>query len=261
MTHQQETEAPRPTLVFLHALGASQREWEQVIALLPEYECVTLDLPGFGDLPLANLTDVGSLTNWLTDEIGKRQLITCVLVGHSMGGKIVTLAAARAASGQSELNCVRRVVLVAASPPSPEPMDEDRRSEMIGWFADGRPTESDAATFVDANTADRLPQALREQAMADVLRCDPDAWLAWLEHGSREDWSATIGQIDLPAMIIAGAQDGDLGGAAQRRLNLPLYRNGRIEVVADAAHLIPYEQPGVLAALIDCHAASVTATP
>jgi len=251
----------RTTLIFLHALGASWREWEQVIALLPGYDCVALDLPGFGDQPLTGETNVARLADWLALEIAKLQLTTSVLVGHSMGGKIVTLVAARAAAGETALESVRGVVLVAASPLAPEPMDEHRRAEMIGWFADGQPTGEDAATFVDGNTANPLTEALRGQAIADVLRSDPAAWLAWLEHGSREDWSAELGQIDLPALIIAGNQDEDLGEAAQRRLNLPRFKDARIAVVADAAHLIPYEQPKALAGLIDGHVASATATP
>lgn len=250
----------RATLVFLHALGSSRREWEQVIDLLPGYDCIALDLPGFGDRPLANQTDPARLAHWLTHEIAERQLTTSVLIGHSMGGKIVTLAAARAVSGGPSSESVRGVVLVAASPPAPEPMDEDRRAEMMKWFADGHATYEDAAKFVDDNTANPLPQALREQAIADVMRCDPEASLAWLEHGSREDWSAQIGQIDLSALIIAGAKDGDLGEPAQRHLNAPHYRDARLEVISDAAHLIPYEKPQALAALIDSHAAFVTGT-
>ncbi len=45
------------------------------------------------------------------------------------------------------------VVLVAASPPAPEPIDEQRRAEMIGWVADGAVAHDDAGAFVDANTA------------------------------------------------------------------------------------------------------------
>lgn len=47
------------------------------------------------------------------------------------------------------------VVLVAASPPWPEPIDEARRVRMIDWFADGTITAEDAATFVDANCPGR----------------------------------------------------------------------------------------------------------
>lgn len=172
---------------------------------------------------------------------------SCVLVGHSMGGKIATIVAAEAAGA------VAGVVLVAASPPSPEPIDEARRARMIDWFADGTISTENAAAFVDANCAGRLPLPLRDRAVAAVRGSRPAAWTGWLQHGSREDWRGQVGTLSLPALIVAGAEDGDLGEAAQRRLNLLHYPAGRMAVVADAAHLIPLEQPDRLATLIADH--------
>lgn len=249
-----------PTLVFLHALGASAGEWHGVIDHLPNRDCVALDLPGFGDAAATGYADVGAMADWLADEIRCRTLTACVLVGHSMGGKVVTLVAARAAAGEVGLSGVLGVVLVAASPPAPEPMDEERRAEMIGWFADGRIDCADAAAFIDANSATTLPAPLRDAAIADVRRSNRQAWLGWLERGSREDWSEAAGRIAIPALILAGAEDGDLGEDAQRRLNLPHYATAEVQVIAAAAHLIPYEQPQRLAALIDGHTASVAAS-
>lgn len=74
-----------------------------------------------------------------------------------MGGKIATIVASRAAAGEAGLAGVVGVVLVAASPPSPEPMEEDRRQQMIGWVDNGSIEQEDAETFVDANTAEPLP--------------------------------------------------------------------------------------------------------
>ncbi len=62
-----------------------------------------------------------------------------------------------------------------------------------------------------------------------------------------------LGQITIPTLIVAGAEDSDLGEEAQRRLNLPHYPNATVHVVLNAAHLIPYEQPGALAAVIAQH--------
>ena len=244
----------RPTLVFLHALGASAREWAQVIDHLSDRACVALDLPGFGDSAATGHVGVGAMADWLADEIWSRELTSFLLVGHSMGGKIATLVAARATAGEAGLAGLLGVVLVAASPPAPEPMDEARRAQMIGWFTDEHLSRDDAETFVDANTAARLPDPVREAAIADVLRCDRTAWLGWLERGSREDWRADAGRITVPTLIVAGAEDGDLGADNQRRLNLPHYPIADVAVVAGAAHLIPYEQPKALAALIAGHA-------
>ncbi|KQM86087.1 hypothetical protein ASE67_09485 [Sphingomonas sp. Leaf23] len=81
----------------------------------------------------------------------------------------------------------------------------------------------------------------------------PAAWTGWLERGSREDGDRRVRSRPIPALIVAGAEDCDLGEAAQRRVNLPQYPSGRVEVVADAAHLIPLEQPDRLATLIADH--------
>jgi pimeloyl-ACP methyl ester carboxylesterase len=249
-----------PTLVFLHALGASAKEWKPVLDYLPGCDCVALDLPGFGAAASCGYLDVAAMTDWLADDIRSRAPTSCVLIGHSMGGKIATLVAARAARGEVGLSGILSVVLVAASPPSPEPMDEERRAEMIGWFADKQASHAEAATFVDANTATQLPPPLRNAAIDDVRRSRREAWRGWLERGSREDWYAETGDISIPALIVAGADDGDLGEDAQRRLNLPHYVTADVQVVQGAAHLIPYEQPQALATLIEDQAAKVART-
>lgn len=244
-----------PTLFFLHALGASAREWDAVVARLRDrYDCVALDMPGFGDAAEAGYVDVAAAVAWFTREVRARRPDRWLIVGHSMGGKIATLVAAQAREGVAGLSGLAGVVLVAASPPAPEPMDEDRRRQMLGWFADGPASEAQARTFVAANVAADLPPAMEAQAVADVLRSHRQAWLGWLERGSREDWSEEAGRLPIPALILAGGEDGDLGEEAQRRWNLPHYPNGRIAVVADAAHLLPYEQPERLADLIAAHA-------
>lgn len=244
----------RPTLFLLHALGSSAREWDSVIRQLDDrFDCVALDLPGFGDRTDDPRTDVAQMLDWLSDEVRARAPDAWMIVGHSMGGKLATLLTARAEAGAIGLSALAGTVLVAGSPPTPEPMAENRRAEMVGWFADGPPTEDQARRFVRANIAGDLPPLLFDAAVADVQRSGRHAWLAWLERGSREDWSDRVGRLNTPALVVAGADDGDLGEEAQRRLNAPLYVRAMVEVVADAAHLIPYEQSRALAALIDAH--------
>lgn len=240
-------------LFFLHALGASAREWDGVIAALgTDHDAVPLDIPGFGGSADAAL-DVAGLLDWFAGEVARYQPQSWAVIGHSMGGKIATLAAARARDGDARFAGLAAVVLLAASPPALEPMDEDRRATMIGWCADGPIAAPDAARFIDDNSAARLPDAVRDRAIADVRRSGPRAWTAWLERGSREDWQDAAGQIAVPALIVAGGEDGDLGEDAQRRLNLPHYPAGRVAVIAGAAHLLPYEAPDAVAAAIADH--------
>lgn len=242
-----------PRVFMLHALGSSAREWNDVVNSLGDrFECVALDIPGFGGSPDADL-DMAGLVAWLAGEVAARPSQPWAVVGHSMGGKIATLAAARARDGDAAFAGLGAVVLLAASPPAPEPMNDARRQQMLDWIADGRIDSKEAATFVDDNCAARLPDCVREQAIADVMRAGPRAWRGWLEKGSREDWRDAVGRIAPPTLIVAGGEDGDLGEDAQRRLNLPHYSDARLEVVAGAAHLLPYEAAAETAALIARH--------
>lgn len=85
-----------PRVVWIHGLGESSVSFEPVIARLPGYTHVLVDLPGYGRSPwpaaplgLAELAD--QLARWL-DEEGP-----ATIVGHSMGGVLCTLVAERTA--------------------------------------------------------------------------------------------------------------------------------------------------------------------
>jgi len=244
----------RPTLFFLHGLGLSARFWDDQIALLRDrFDCVALDLPGFGNARDASALTVEQMVECVMAAIRERPPALWMLVGHSMGGKLATLIAARVEAGEPGMAGLVGVVLLAASPPAPEPMSEEQRDEMRGWFADGPPDQATARGFVEANIAAPLPEETMRSAIADVRRSSREAWLGWLERGSREDWSSIVGTLHVPAQIVAGAEDGDLGIDAQRRLNLPHYVRGAIEIVDGAAHMLPLERPAAVAAIIIEH--------
>jgi pimeloyl-ACP methyl ester carboxylesterase len=237
------------TVFLLHALGGSARSFDLVRARLPGVETVALDLPGFGGAVDADRFAVADMAAGVIAAVAERAPERWMLVGHSMGGKVAAAVARAAADGDAPAG-LAGLVLLAASPPAPEPMAERRRADMLGWVAAGPIGDRDARAFVDANTAQALPTPLRATAAADVRRSSRRAWAAWLEHGSREDWRARVGVLPYPALIVAGAADGDLGEDAQRRLNVPHYADARVEAVAGAAHLLPLEAPDAVAATI-----------
>lgn len=242
---------PGPTLIMLHSLGASAREWDWVVAALgDDAECRPLDLPGFGGRADMGALGVGGTVDWLADQVRARAPERWMLVGHSMGGKMATLLAARAAGGEAGLGGLAGVALLAASPPAPEPMDEDVRRRLIDSVANGPPSEADARRIVEGAVAAPPPPDRMARAVADLRRCSPAAYAGWMERGSREDWSDRAGRVDLPALIVAGERDGALGEANQRRLNLPHYPQASVEIVRDAAHLLPLERPESVAGLL-----------
>lgn len=87
---------PGPRVVWIHGLGESSVSFEPVIAKLPGFDHVLVDLPGYGRSPWPDaafgLTDVADvLARWLDDDR------PAVIAGHSMGGVLATFVAERTA--------------------------------------------------------------------------------------------------------------------------------------------------------------------
>ena len=219
-----------------------------------ERPALALDLPGFGSAASEAGDSVAEMADHVAAAIGRAGLSSYVLVGHSMGAKIAAVVARRAEDGAPALAGLRSVVLMAGSPPGPEPMDEAARQKMLAFFqADPATHRAQAQGFVDDNVTHRLPSALNDVAVEDVLRADPDRWRAWLTKGSNEDWAERVGVLQTPALILAGADDPFLGPTAQRFSMAPHFASAAVVDVADAKHLLPLEQPGRVASLIGGH--------
>ncbi|MDQ2926333.1 MAG: alpha/beta hydrolase [Acidobacteriota bacterium] len=239
-------------IFFLHLLGGSGREWADAGANLEDrFTCVYVDLQGFGDSADVAGYGVETMADAVADVIAKRAPRHWMIAGHSMGAKVAAAVARRAEDGDDRLKGLVGMVLVAGSPPSPEPMADSQREKLKSWFAgDAAKSRREAHTFIQDNLGRPVAPNVHESAILDVLRMNRAAWLAWLDHGSREDWSARIGVLKTPALIVAGQKDEALGPDAQRTLMLPHFAHARVEVLAGAKHLLPMECPEELATLI-----------
>src|SRR5215207_8184073 len=122
----EEGGAGSPALVFLHYFAGSSRSWDHVSdALSRSSRCVRFDLPGFGRSPPPPAYSVHKVAHLVSAEITRLHLDHYVVVGHSMGGKIAMACAVAQPRGLAGL------ILVAPSPPSPEPMDELERRRLL----------------------------------------------------------------------------------------------------------------------------------
>lgn len=240
------------TLFCLHFLGGSARSWEALgQALGGSPRLVPLDLPGFGAARGATAYDVEAMADAVTEAIAAASPGPFRIAGHSMGAKVALTLARRAEDGDPRLSQLSGLVLVSGSPPSPEPIPEDRRAKMLAWIdADADTRAREAREFVRANVATALSPEAEDRAVEDVLRAAPAAWKAWLTSGANEDLCRRVGVLRMPALVIAGSEDADLGPDAQAALTLPHLPNGRLVTVDGVAHLLPMERPDELARLL-----------
>jgi pimeloyl-ACP methyl ester carboxylesterase len=244
--------SPPPTLFCLHFLGGSAREWEDVVRHLGSHmRGAPLDLPGFGNAAGIPYLSVEGMADYITDRIAAMAPPRWLIAGHSMGAKVALAIARRAEDGDFKLKGFEGLVLLAGSPPSPEPMSDDKRRDMMAWISADEDTRvREAGKFIDQNIGAPLSPSAKAEAVADVLRANAHAWAAWLETGSREDWCQRIGVLQSPALVLSGSEDADLGFAAQACLMLPHLANARHAMIEGAGHLLPIECPKIVADFI-----------
>ncbi len=247
-----------PALVMMPFLGGSRREWDPVVEFLKEQAvCIGVDLPGFGESREVPGYTVEAMAESLMQTIAALALKRFVLVGHSMAAKVSAVVARCAAEGEARVAGLEGLVLVAPSPPGPEPMSDKRRLQMMEALG-GEPRTDErgmrrdreaAEQYIRENAAGDMTPDMFVTAVEDVLRMNRAAWRAWLESGSKEDWAERVGVLRLPVLLVAGDKDGALGPEAQRTVSMPHWPNGRLASL-HSNHLIPMEKPAELARLI-----------
>ncbi|WP_144876118.1 alpha/beta fold hydrolase [Microbacterium sp. 1.5R] len=243
------TVAAECTVVFLPGLGLDASAVVPVARELDaRFRVIAIELPGQGEA--ADAPD-GSVTAQVDAAIAaiaaRADGGPWVLCAHSMGGKIAAGIAARVRDGSAPLFGLLGVVLLAPSPPTPEPMPESKRHQMLSWVEDGHIAEDDAHTFVDDNVGAPLPTESQAAVLESVQAMSPVAWRRWLEQGSVEDVSAEVGILDLPCRVLGGDQDELLGAEAQPKLLSDVYPRARFVALPGAGHLLSYERPAEVA--------------
>lgn len=244
-------DARRLTLIFLHHFGGSSRTWTEVTGLLSDrYACLAPDLRGFGnsDLSSGNFT-VKDYADDVARLITAANVEGYVLIGHSMGGKIALALAARRPP------TLHSLILLAPSPPVPEPIPDDERARLLAAHGD----RAAAGETLHKLTTYPLPETIFQRTVEDTLRCSPQAWRAWLERGSREDISVDMARIDVPVLVVAGEKDETITVELLRREVVARIGGARLITLPEVSHFLPLEDPEAVAELIDNHSKRIHA--
>lgn len=224
--------------LLLHAAGGSAGTWRPLVqALEDRLPWAALDVPAHGRS--GGVTGPADVAAWA--DLARRTLAwlgrpRVVLVGWGVGG-VAALAVARGGAPD-----VAGIVLVGTGRRFTVPDDllgilrdvvRGRRSQHFG-------TEG----FAPGTGLDVMRTAWTEQ-----VRTDPRVWLADLELLADVDVAFLAGGVRTPALFVTGAHDRFASPESARELALAI-PGARVEVVDDAGHQLPVEQPARLAALV-----------
>ena len=178
LIHHVVTGKGRPAVVFAHGFGCALSDWDgQVAHLSPRHLTVAADLRGHGTSPgtaaecsIERLgADVGEVIQALASP-------PAVLVGHSMGCRVVIEAALQAPAHAAG------IVLIDGSQfaPAMETVLKQTFTRPNGfealirrWFEEMFTAKSDAAVVASVvERAERLPRSIGEKLLLDMLRYD-----------------------------------------------------------------------------------------
>src|SRR3954447_15839599 len=93
-----------PTLIFVHGFACSLDDWqEQLRGLSPNFRCVALDLPGHGESATPDTVSIEILAAAVNQVKEQVEASDSILVGHSMGCRVIVEAFQQSAATVSAL--------------------------------------------------------------------------------------------------------------------------------------------------------------
>ena len=232
-----------PVLVLLHALGTNLSLFDPLLPLLPKgLRILRMDLRGHGqsDAPPAPYA-MGALIRDTERVMDHFALRDAVVLGVSLGGMVAQGLAVK------RLDLVRALVLsnTAAKIGSAE-MWQTRIAEVrASGLADYAPGAMGRMFGRNWQTEPAMPR-IREMLEAT----NPEGWIGCAHALAGTDFYTTTAMLTLPALVIAGANDGTTPPDLVRE-TAELIRGHRFALMRGAGHLPFVEKPAEYAALLD----------
>lgn len=234
-----------PPLVFVHGFACGHSDWTaQVEHFSTAHQVIAIDLHAHGQSPAPAKCSIRGLGESVAELVRTLDLEGAVLVGHSMGCRIVTDAAVRAADrvsaaifvdGSQFAPTMAPVLTEACATPDGYASLTDR------WFREMFTSRSDPATIAAVvERAGRLPCDVGRQLLQDMVRYDTQVF------------ETQMSQLKVPVLAIQSTYSDERRERRTMRRGqttpfLETLRTRlpslRIEVIEDTGHFPQIDQP------------------
>ena len=229
-------------LLFIHGWQGAGSAWNLVRARLPHYRTIAVDVRGFGDSHGApGPYTVDTFANDLSDVLAHLDLDPLVAIGHSMGAAV----AQRFAIDRPE--AVEGLVLVAPVPASG--VDFPPRLEALFRETAGDPEKAKA--WLGKLTYREPPATIVAALRAAAAVVSAPAALESFDSWTRLAFEDEARTIATPTLVIAPAEDRPMTPEFARKRVADVIAGSRFEIIQEAGHYVPIDQPVRLAALIE----------
>lgn len=243
-------EGPGPVVLLLHGFPLSRAMWEeQLTGLGSIYRVIAPDLRGFGESPVPEgVYTMDAMADDVAELLETLDIMGPVVVGGlSMGGYVALSLAARYPTR------VRALILMdtragADTPEAAQGREATARTVLA--------TDS-AAPVVDAMlprlfsklTLEQRPE--RVEPLKAIMDQTAPKGIAGALRGmaSRPDRRGDLAKIAVPTLVLVGEED-ILTPPAEAKAMAEAIPNAQLEVIPQAGHLAPYENPSAANAAI-----------
>jgi len=236
-----------PPLLFIHGWPHNRTLWSgQLSGLSTHARCIAPDLRGFGDSTASGPYSMAQYADDLAallDSLGIDRAIVC---GLSMGG-YVAMAMLR-----HHRDRVRALILTSTRAIADTPEGREKRMRLIDFVrehgVEALATRQLRAMVGETTFSSRpaLLESLRRLMAAAPLEGVVGALQAMAD---RPDSTELLKTLDIPALVIGGAEDTFTPPAELGQLAAAI-PNARLELIATAGHVCAFERPAAFDHLV-----------
>ncbi|MCB0334328.1 MAG: alpha/beta hydrolase, partial [Bdellovibrionales bacterium] len=226
-----------PTLIFLHGLGSSKRDWKHQLSYFSQdYRCIAFDLPGHGESSREwPPYDVASFAQVIALALRERNLSDVHVIGVSMGGMVGYELAAEYPELLASLTVVN-VLPEFPSLPLKSKLSFLRRLGLLYFFGMKAMAEDLAPQLFPYDSQEKV----REQFILRWSENDLKVYRKCLMAISRWSILKRLPKITLPVHIVAG--DRDYVSPELHQKHAKLLPNGTFSLIEDSGHATPIDQ-------------------
>jgi esterase len=220
-------------LIILHGLFGSNKNWQSISKVFSQYfDVLTLDLRNHGDSFHSDVMDYPSMVNDVYQLLNELGIKSCLLMGHSMGGKVAMLFALKYPQHISQL------VVADIAPIVYQHNFDHLIDPVMALKLDEMNSRTDVDKALQVDIAD--PQ-LRQFLLQSLVRKpgEPVGW-RW-----KNNWSAIKQHIDKIKGFPSSEGDSALLGATIKpwKVNTPaLFISGELSDYVDEKGKIAINQ-------------------
>lgn len=253
--------AATKTIVMIHGFTGNHKGFQYIVPLLPDFRCIVLDLPGFGESSLPDRE------NWTIDAIARlaNDFVHSLdlkeppyIFGHSMGGLVVSSMLHQAPDLYDQ-----RGVLLSPVPTAIRRNDSRRAGAILGALQYGlgyrlpkagervvkSKTIARIATKLIMTTTDReLRRAIHGHHFDNLDYISSIEFYSKLHHDINRrgsiDFASSLRKREL--LLVLGADD-NVAPLKEQEKFIAAIKPLVVEIIPGVGHLAHYEQPARVA--------------